>query len=268
MLTARVCPRAKKWGARGLAGRALCQTAALVLTLGSSIIILEKGTEVCWPALACDRARHASSRRQPPFIAHAARSAACTSGGQCSLPRRVYMYARPPPPCQQMSAGLNTTTRRASHPLPAVVKTSRAGRRGMRQGARSTALLPGMLLGACLHYSLYLDLGLESGLLPNGVLPKPLPDLNGSTWSGMSGGMVGLAPSPCAGIPGKAKRSHASSLECARVSRTGRRAEGEMKEIGRRESTCALALASRRSCLVVWPQSISASKSGASITQG
>jgi hypothetical protein len=109
MLTARVCPRAKKWGARGLAGRALCQTAALVLTLGSSIIILEKGTEVCWPALACDRARHASSRRQPPFIAHAARSAACTSGGQCSLPRRVYMYARPPPPCQQMSAGLNTT---------------------------------------------------------------------------------------------------------------------------------------------------------------
>jgi hypothetical protein len=106
MLTARVCPRAKKWGARGLAGRALCQTAALVLTLGSSIIILEKGTEVCWPALACDRARHASSRRQPPFIAPAARSAACTSGGQCSLPRRVYMYARPPPPCQQMSAGL------------------------------------------------------------------------------------------------------------------------------------------------------------------
>ena len=118
------------------------------------------------------------------------------------------MYARPPPPCQQMSAGLNTTTRRASHPLPAVVKTSHhcAGRRGMRQGARSTALLPGMLLGACLHYSLYLDLGLESGLLPNGVFPKPLPGLNGSTWSGMSGGMVGIAPSSFACIPGAAKK--------------------------------------------------------------
>jgi len=47
-----------------------------------------------------------------------------------------------------------------------------------------------------------------------------------------------------------------------------RREEGNGKERGRREYTCALALASRRSCLVVWPQSISASKSGASITQG